>query len=62
MDHETYSAELDQIFPEGETITMLAVFKNDHFNQLVRDYGLLARPRVLPFTHTYSLEFRLVRD
>ena len=44
MDHETYSAELDQIFPEGETITMLAVFKNDHFNQLVRDYGLLARP------------------
>jgi hypothetical protein len=42
VDHETYSAELDQIFPEGETITMLAVFKNDHFNQLVRDYGLLA--------------------
>ena len=42
VDHETYTPELDEIFPDGETITMLAVFKNDHFNELVRDYGLLA--------------------
>jgi hypothetical protein len=36
VDHETYSPELDQMFPEGQTITMLAVFRNDQFNQLVR--------------------------